>query len=371
MLIENYCLMTANGKRKLHRSLLASLVAQTDFFPFRYVWRAIYWLGAKYLQGQLMAEEGVLGIYLAGSFVFGTELHGVSDLDVLVVVDGRHRNNLGLAKRLRDCYYHAIKLFPFIDTPGFCLVSQAGHHLVIEERITYIFFTEDDGTVSGNQYPYLAYRQYSGLLMPLFERGNFHLTVSGLSSPDILNGITPQVGRIVKKMLSGKDNLYFWKTRLQYAARVLEQAGVKTPLFRSEELLCWYKKMMETPNYKLYKNQNVADQGRAFEIFWLLVGSIVEEQQRIKPQDSEGGAKRLGLEGQPGTVALMAQVPQNCRNIEAANLSYGQLKEHLQKTDEQGQTPLLCMFEDFAVLVGGGHFSVASRFAPEVRHGDY
>lgn len=370
MLVENYCLMTANDKRKLHRSLLASLVAQTDFFPFRYVWRAIYWLGAKYLQGQLMAEEGVLGIYLAGSFVFGTELHGVSDLDVLVVVDGRHRNNLALAKRLRDCYYHAIKLFPFIDTPGFCLVSQAGHHLVIEERITYIFFTEDDGTVSGDQYPYLAYRQYSGLLMPLFERDNFRLTVSQPPGLIILNGVSPQVGRIVKKMLSGKDNLYFWKTRLQYASRALEQVDAKAPLAKDKELLGWYEKMMATPNYQLYKNQNAADQARAFEIFWQLAASIVEEHERRQAQDSENGAKRLGLEGQPGTVTLIAQIPQNCHKIEAANLSYGQLKERLQQTDEEGATPLLCIFESFAVLVGGGHFSVANRFSPQIRHGD-
>lgn len=276
-----------------------------------------------------MAEEAVLGIYLAGSFVFGTELHGVSDLDVLVVVDGRQQNNLALAKRLRDCYYHAIKLFPFIDTPGFCLVSQAGHHLVIEERITYIFFTEDDGTVSGYEYPYLAYRQDSGLLMPLFERDNFRLTVSQPRGLMMLNGITPQVGRIVKKMLSGKDNLYFWKTRLQYASRVLEQSGVKTLPLKNKEQQRWYDTMMATPNYQLYKNQNAADHACAFEIFWMLTASIIEEFERGQGHQAQNDAQRCQFDGQPGAVALMARVPENCHKIEAGNLSYGQLKERL------------------------------------------
>jgi hypothetical protein len=360
--------MNSNNGRRLHSSTLASLVAKTDFYPLRSVYRGIYWLGAKYLQNQLLQESGVLGIYLAGSFILGMEVHGVSDLDVLVVVDGQHRHNLPLVKRLRECFIRSSKCFPFIASPGFSLVNLRLDHLVVEERLTQIIFTREDGTVGEADFPYFLYRQRSGLTMPLFEKAGFSLAKIPPSSQDILNELTLQVARIIKKMLSGKDNLYFWKTRFRYLIHALRMTGtsVSEPT-GNKELNSWIEELKQTNSYQLYKRLDLDDSSRSFEASWQLVSSVIKH---LKIENEVTGIPdHTDTTAQPGSQTLSESIPIGTNIIEASGLSYAELNTQLHKIDCRGCTPLLCKFEDFAVLLGGGCFSAANRFSCQIIYG--
>lgn len=176
---------------------LARLVAATDHAPFRFLYAGAYRAAAEALRLRLRPVRGVLGVYLTGSCLTRDHVHGVADLDFFVVV-ARDHDASRLARALEIC-----AALPFLDPfPT----------LVLDER----------GEVDD---PLLLYRQRAGQLHPLFEQPGFTLGGSLPNACTWLAEVCLQIRRVVEAVRGERDDLYFWKRRLQALKLLVEVTG--------------------------------------------------------------------------------------------------------------------------------------------------
>lgn len=136
-------------------SLLQRLVARTDVMPLRFLYRSLYQAGALFLRRQLLRVPGVQGIFLTGSFVSGTQRHGLSDLDFFVLVDESLYEPIALEAAIR----RSIQWFPFLGP--------------YEERRNQVIGVKPSGEVEN---PHFLYRWTGGLTKLLHLRRGLRLS---------------------------------------------------------------------------------------------------------------------------------------------------------------------------------------------------
>ena len=320
----------------LRRDQLAALVARTDYYPLRLVYRAIYWLATRYLKTQLLRQEGILGIYLTGSYTRNDQLHGVSDIDVYVVIEGRYQEDDIHAQRLKDCFQHCLEVFPFLGP--------------LEERLSQVVFTREDGTAKSSS---LQYRQRCGLLVPMFERRGFALRASSSTAQEELGELTLQARMIVRAMILNKDNLYFWKRRLRALERVLKYTCGELKDTASEPTINWLKQLMQTDNYKLYRSIDSQDCSRCFSSFLELSGLIITRLKVMQANEITIPFEYLGEGARQACFVPTEDASAAVQIIDARGSAYEELKQQLQKGQAIRSKPLLCSFDDLIVLWDG------------------
>lgn len=185
---------------------IGRLVAATDVFPLKPVYEAIYRLGALVLRAAVRPLPGLLGLYLTGSFVRGTHVHGRSDVDFFVVMDQDRYDPGALKSALERC----VAVFPFLGP--------------VEERLRQVVLVDERREVDN---PYLLYRHRAGQLAALHEADGFVLNGPAPNAALWVAEACLQVRLAIEGVRKGTDDLYFWKTRLEVLKEVLKLSGGK------------------------------------------------------------------------------------------------------------------------------------------------
>ncbi len=81
-------------KKSRFRQLLQGLAVLTQFFPFTWLYRRIYALAVRLCVRRLQRIRGVAAIYLRRGLASGRPLYGLSDIDLLVMVDSNQPNRV-------------------------------------------------------------------------------------------------------------------------------------------------------------------------------------------------------------------------------------------------------------------------------------
>jgi predicted nucleotidyltransferase len=81
-------------KKSRLQPFLQSLAVLTQFPPFTWLYRRIYALAVRLCVRRLQRIRGVIAIYLRRGLASGRPLYGLSDIDLLVMVDGKQHNRV-------------------------------------------------------------------------------------------------------------------------------------------------------------------------------------------------------------------------------------------------------------------------------------
>jgi hypothetical protein len=93
---------------------LQKIVVLLNFRPFTYLFHAVYQLGLRTLVRVLARHPAVRSILGYGSFFEGKCLYGVSDIDVVILVDERFSRTDGVHQQMVLDYKRVRRLFPFL-----------------------------------------------------------------------------------------------------------------------------------------------------------------------------------------------------------------------------------------------------------------
>jgi Glycosyl transferase family 2 len=105
------------GHRRRWRKRLRPLqkaVVLLNFPPFTYLFHGIYQLGVRTLVRVLARHPATRSVLGYGSFFEGRCLYGVSDIDVVIVIDERFSRTDGVHQRIVLDYKRVRRLFPFL-----------------------------------------------------------------------------------------------------------------------------------------------------------------------------------------------------------------------------------------------------------------
>ena len=193
--------MTPLGKTV--RSWLRDAIVLASFVPpVSLLLRIIYRIAISWVVTRLRTLPSVRSVLLTGSVAMDDCVYGASDLDFVVLVEGR-QNRLLVKRTLRARFRRWRRLFPFIGS--------------VEERIHNVFFLDE---LDRDRYAaVLKSRIKTGLTRPLY--GEPEPAVSALLTPDeVLAEITLQLKSVANKLLESDLNLYFWKAKLRVLLRL-------------------------------------------------------------------------------------------------------------------------------------------------------
>jgi predicted nucleotidyltransferase len=91
---------------------LQRLALRTQFFPFTLLYRFLYWAAIRLCLRRLGGLPGVLCVYLRRGLARGRPVYGLSDIDLLVLVDGANRERN--AARVRNRYESLRRIIPML-----------------------------------------------------------------------------------------------------------------------------------------------------------------------------------------------------------------------------------------------------------------
>jgi len=185
---------------------LGRLVAATDYFPLRPLYAVLYRLGVACLYALMRPLPGLLGIYLSGSYVRGTHVHGRSDVDFFLVFDYASFD----PGRLKSALERATALFPFLGP--------------VNERMRQIALVDERREVEN---PHLLYKQRAGQLHVLYQADGYELNGPPPNAALWVAEACLQIRLAIEGVRQGTDDLYFWKTRLEALQEVLKLSGGK------------------------------------------------------------------------------------------------------------------------------------------------
>lgn len=96
--------------------MIQTLVIITDFSPFSYVYRKIYYLSIAIATLLLRRVDDVLAIYLRRGLAKGEIVHGLSDIDLAVIVKDNGVKEQTAKKRIRAIYNSLSRLIPLFGS---------------------------------------------------------------------------------------------------------------------------------------------------------------------------------------------------------------------------------------------------------------
>lgn len=98
------------------QDLIQRIVINTNFFPFSYIYRKIYDLSIAFATFLLRHVNGVLAIYLRRGLAKGEVVHGLSDIDLAVLVKDDGVKGQSTKKRVREVYNRLSRLIPLFGS---------------------------------------------------------------------------------------------------------------------------------------------------------------------------------------------------------------------------------------------------------------
>jgi predicted nucleotidyltransferase len=102
----------ANIKEFRLKHFFQRLAVRTQFFPFVYLYRALYTLAIRFCTRRLRKIRGVSSIYLRRGLTTGRPLYGLSDIDLLIMINGDNRSRV--AERVRYQYELLRRFVPML-----------------------------------------------------------------------------------------------------------------------------------------------------------------------------------------------------------------------------------------------------------------
>ena len=301
---------------------LQRLVVRSDRWPLRPVYRAIYGLGTRALRAALRDIPAVLGIYLSGSYAAGEQIHGASDIDFYVVMDGAQRNRLAEVERnVARC----VAIFPFMGPAA--------------ERKSKILFTDSAGRIDELT---LLYRSRSGLLCPLLERKGFALAGEAPTCVEFLAELRNQVELTLRSVRTGCDHLAFWKSRMRASLTLIANAGGDPPTLspRTTQLL-------HSPGRTLWAVYDEELAAHCLQDFLRLVDTAYD---LIAAACSQTQKVEVCSQGHSGGITIPGFPQTNPTVVTPTHESIRQFNG-----------PVLVRLRNFLVGLGHPSFSVASR----------
>ncbi len=241
------------------RKQMKSLIAASDYFPFSLLYALVYRFGIFYLTYRLKNIEAVKGMYTTGSFALGDLCHGISDVDYFIVIGARHRDDAIVRTAVDLALKDAIALFPFLGP--------------LSEKSQSIVVVDEQGAYDNLNF---FYRSKTCSFRKVFERKDFHVdTEQSVEHLAILSELNILMTSVVKALRRGRDNGYFWKSKLRSLLVLLvnqsnpDKAIGELDLLQSEKDLLgeyWSK-----PNHRLFKVENIVSSEQAFNLFFRLM----------------------------------------------------------------------------------------------------
>ena len=98
------------------QDLIQRIVINTNFLPFSYIYRKIYELSVACATFLLRRVNGVLAIYLRRGLAKGEVVHGLSDIDLAVIVKDDGVKGQSTKKRVREIYNRLSRLIPLFGS---------------------------------------------------------------------------------------------------------------------------------------------------------------------------------------------------------------------------------------------------------------
>jgi hypothetical protein len=189
--------------RKTARTWLRDGIVLASFVPpVSLLLRSIYRIATWWIVKRLGALPFVRSVLLTGSVAMRDCVYGASDLDLIVLVEGRQERLL-VKRMLRARFRRWRRWVPFIGS--------------VEERIHNVFFLDE---LDRDRYAaVLTSRIKTGLTRPLFGRPEPDLP-DPLTPAELVAEITLQLKSVANKLLEGDLNLYFWKAKLRVLLRL-------------------------------------------------------------------------------------------------------------------------------------------------------
>ncbi len=250
------------------RRLRDAVVLATFLPPLRRIVVWLYDVALAHLCRSLRVLPYVREIGLTGSMEATDGVFGASDIDLIVIAEGRVEPN---AKReVRSIFARARRVFPFVGE--------------VDERTGNLLFGADVGT--NPMAAVCACRRKAGSYRPLWVApptasagtGDEDDRDAGRFTPvEVVAEITLQLQSIATQTLARSLHLYFWKTKIRVLENLLRrsnEAGAEPmPCFDGAhvELL---RRLRETPNRRLYFQRRGDLDAVAWEIVLRLVGAL-------------------------------------------------------------------------------------------------
>ena len=98
------------------QNLIQRIVITTNFPPISYIYREIYELSVACATFWLRRVDGVLAIYLRRGLAKGEIVHGLSDIDLAVIVENDGVKGQAAEKRVRAIYNRLSRLIPLFGS---------------------------------------------------------------------------------------------------------------------------------------------------------------------------------------------------------------------------------------------------------------
>ena len=183
----------SRAKRWLRDAIVLASVAPPILLLLQLIYRVTAW----WIVRRLRTLPFVRSVLLTGSVAVDDCVHGASDLDFIVLVEGRE-DSLRVKRSLRARFRRWRRWFPILGP--------------LEERTHNVFFL--DAFEHDRYASIVRCRMKTGRIRPLY--GELELALPAALTPDeVLAEVVLQLKSIAGTQLESDLNLYFWKSKIR------------------------------------------------------------------------------------------------------------------------------------------------------------
>ena len=229
-------------------SLFQKIIILFNFKPFTYLFKAIYAFGLRRLITNLKNQPAVHSIYGCGSFFDGECLYGLSDIDLILVIDEPYTRNDEAPYKITETYNWVRRLFPFLGNWS-------------EKAENLIFLWE---VYAGLPVPEsFSLRWKQGRLFHLYGKSFPKEFVAG---PISINEVVTEMDTLLRMVITKGEvhtsNLLFWKRIFSKLIALPETLG----LIELTEQMRSNKKMTFLTNHEILLFIRKSQPGELFQL---------------------------------------------------------------------------------------------------------
>jgi predicted nucleotidyltransferase len=252
-------------------SLIQKIVILFNVRPFTYIFHAIYASGLRILVNVLSKHEAVYAVFGTGSFFENRCLYGLSDIDLLIVVDARFTRIDVETYQITESYNRIRRIFPFLGD-----WHEKAESLIFLSEVQAGFPLLDSFKFLWKQ---KRLTQLYGKTIPE------DLIAGSITSNEAVIAINTLIRMILTKNIILTTNLLFWKkmfSKLMAIAEVLSFDDIVKRIKTHDKL-----RFMELNDRKLFTRKSMSNE--LFSIFIELVKEVFrninkkEESVYLKP----------------------------------------------------------------------------------------
>lgn len=242
------------------RRLRDAIVLASFVPPVSLLLRSLYGIATWWIATRVGRLPFVRSVLLTGSVAAEDCVYGASDLDFIVLVEGRE-DRLFVKRALRARFRHWRRLFPIIGP--------------VEERAHNVFFLDE-----------LDRDRYAAILKCRIKTGHSR-TLYGAPAPELPAALAPdevvaeivlQLKSVAIKLLESDLNLYFWKAKtrvlLALCGAGCDWRDVAARL--DPQSAAMLRTLCTTSNRRLFFNRSVRDNRSAWKLVAALCRHVVE-----------------------------------------------------------------------------------------------